>query len=1218
MKPFDLLTVPLTGRHLIEASAGTGKTHTISTLFVRLIIEKGTTIDRILVVTFTQAATEELKDRIRRQLHHALDLLTASPSAVSPISELVAAQPDHERSRRRLARALIDFDCAAIFTIHGFCQRILADHTFETGGLFDTELVTDDMPHLEAVADDYWQRELHEQPPLLVRHLVKRFKNPAYFIRLYHQARAAGLAVLPPMDHPPPLNALEDFYECHGSLRDIWHSERGRILELMTTPDLNATVYGRLETTGGAISTTSPRHQKLDALAAGMDKFCAFSRPDRVTFDGFDRFCAGTLQRYTKKKGTPPEHRFFHVCDRLRHHGESLLDEMEDYAVYLQVRFFPFAREHLHRQKASGNIQFFDDLMARVHRALQDADSDRAAALLRRVREAYAAALIDEFQDTDLMQYDILTRLFDTPDHLLLMIGDPKQSIYGFRGADIFSYLAAAAAATEQFTLRRNWRSEAGLIQAVNAVFQSARPPFVLPDIPFTPSLAGGPRKEEKRPPHPGMILWTLPFGDPGTTRKRLAAKSEVSPRIADAIAGEITRLCTGQPDNRRHRPGDIAILVRTNRQARDLWEHLRSHGIPCVLYSTGSVFDTGEARELYRVLQAMAEPQRARRIRSALATRLLGFTAGRMGSDHERGVEQTVREQSRFVDYHRRWRDAGFIRTLRRLLADYRVRQKLLALDDGHRRLTDLLHLAELLHQVEHHVDGIAGMLKYLADRIQQPDARSDDERIRLETDADAVQIVTIHRSKGLEYPVVFCPFAWEGGWPARAPRFHYRDERRYPVLDLGSENMAEHGRLAQEEWLSEQLRLLYVSLTRARDRCYVIWGGAGGVDTAALTYLLMADRMPDASDFRHEGVLNALKAMFAACEATDIRDALQDLEIRAGGHIAIERIPGPSDQRMPTVASALPCHARAFTGRIDNQWQVTSFSGMVSGTAASDADDAGDWDHDAMPAADEPDIPVDDEIMAFPRGTHAGRFFHELLEEIDFTASPDPALRVSVSDKLTTYGYPHRWVDPVVHMLSRLLAVPLAADTPDLRLNAIDSSRRVSEMGFYFPIRAVTPDALSQVFASAGLPASLGHFPRQLERLTFSPAAGFLKGYIDLWFTHDRRFYLIDWKSNALGNRYSDYGEEALAAEMAIHHYVLQYHLYVLALHLYLKNRIPGYRYDTHFGGVYYLFLRGVHEESSTVTGVFRDRPRPELIRALCDVLVEPRALASEAIYD
>ncbi len=1203
MKQFDLLNAPLEGSSLIEASAGTGKTYNIEGLFIRLILETQLQVDQILVLTFTNAATEELKDRIRSKLVKAKDAFAVGGSDDALIDSLVKTSPDPKAAGLRIHESLIDFDQAAIFTIHGFCQRIIHENAFETNNLFDTELVSNQTRLIQEVVDDFWRNTFYSAPLELISFALNRIKGPEYFLRLLEKIKTPDIKIVPESSEPV-LETLQPFRVVLGEVRKAWSSSREAVIQALMDPALKANIYGRLEA-GADHREISGRELKVMALAQAMDHLTHPQSIGFPLFDNFERFTAAKLTRSTKKNHRPPDHDFFDLCDTAFTRGELLKAEMERYLIFLKARLFDFAASALRKKKKEKNIQYFDDLLIAVRNAL-NTKNDRH--LADSIRQRYKAALVDEFQDTDSIQYDILTRLFSHSDSLLFMIGDPKQSIYSFRGADIFSYMKAARSTESKFTLVENWRSEPSLITAVNTLFSGVKAPFVFDEIPFE---TGKPARQPSGPAKfkgPPFILWYLDSEEFAATGKPIN-KPQATRLIADAVGGEICRLLS---ESTPVAPGEIAVLVRKNKQAQLIKDTLTARNVPSVLYTSANIFDSRETMEIEHVLNAIAHPTDISLLKAALATEIMGIQAQDLVSGDLESRWWEIR-LARFREYFQIWDQQGFIRMLRLFLVRENVKERLLSFPDGERCLTNVMHLAELLHRQS--VDkktGVAGLLKWLAEQRDPMTPRLEENQLRLESDEKAVKIVTIHKSKGLEYPVVFCPFGWEGSL-INDPEFTFHDisDDLQLTFDLGSEARNQNLALARNELLSENLRLLYVALTRAKQRCYLAWGHINTAETSALAYLLHGGTDPTA-EFPAEDQVLLLKKRLKDKTKAELGEDIRQLTARSQNSIAVVRLPlstGSDKGFMKGPESKARLICRKFAGKIDRSWRIASYSYLVS-TGDSDVDQP---DRDAVPITRElMDLPPPDEwvpaldhddvsVFSFPRGARAGNFFHDIFEHYDFAAGNSNHLEQLTANKLKQYGYESRWLKTVCLAISRVVSVSLQADVGQFRLSSLAPQDRINEMEFYFPLNPVTPRILQGVFKKFSPSPMFENIPARLEKLGFAPTLGFMKGYIDMVFQHQGRFYLLDWKSNHLGSTLEHYNQAALWKSMGANYYTLQYHIYTLALHQYLRLQKPDYRYEDDFGGVFYIFIRGVDDTRGPEHGIFYDRPDPDLIHAL-----------------
>ncbi len=1202
MKEFDLIECPLAGINLIEAAAGTGKTYAVAGLYVRLVAEKGLVPGQILVMTYTVAATEELKGRIRRNLKDAVSAFSEGRSGDPFLEELVARCPN-ERDRRvvlgRLQDSLRNFDEAAVYTIHGFCQRMLQEHAFESGTFFDARMVTDQEDIKREIVEDFWRTHLYDALPEIGGYVLMNGLHPeALYDLVPDKALDGDTRVVPDVEVPSmdTIKVLLDAIKTDFSrLAAAWPESREEVRDKLTDPGLKANIYG----------------QRVDRFMTAVDGY--LSSPGRYFLppDEIEKFTTEKLACSMKKGCNPPVHDVFPLCQSIREKADALKNLLDRYLLFLKAELIRTVRRELPARKTEMNILFYDDLLTRLKSALTGRTGVTLAAA---IREKYKAALVDEFQDTDPAQYAIIQSVFGEGGNILFLIGDPKQAIYSFRGADLFAYMKAAAHVDARYSMRKNWRADAKLIGAVNALFSRRENPFLYDEIGFYPAEAGvasertscrlGPQEDAP------LTVWFVP-----SESDRPMNKQEARQRVTRAVAAEISRLLDFARQGKAHigdqplTAGDIAVLVRKNRDVLRMQEALRSLGIPCVVSSADNIFTSCEAEEIELILAAAAEPGNERKIRRALATGVMGVS----GSELDRLMTDETAwggYLERFKRYHELWRERGFMKMFRQWLGSEGVRGRLLALQDGERRLTNLLQLSEILHRetVEGNL-GMTGLLKWLAAQRRHEGTVREEHQMRLESDDNAVKIITIHKSKGLEYPVVFCPFAWDGAEIRKTPfLFHDESDGRLPVCDLGSERVDEHKNYAVRELLGENIRLLYVALTRAKHRCCFVWGRFNQAGTSAPFYLLHDRRKPAA-----DGSIPAMVEDYKALSDKDMYEDLVKLAGQSGGCLSVSVMPeGRSFPYSRSVKGGEMLACRTFGGRIDRTWKVTSFSFLVSGRPqSSDLPD-----HDSLAAEDrsgpfagpgENASPrISGNILDFPRGTRAGTCLHALLEKLDFRDRKDETVSLTICNVLKEHGFDPGWEGAVLRMFNNMIDCPLDAADDPLKLSSIGSNGRMDEMGFYFPLRSISTQSLSGLFADCGIGGIPDVVREQMGRLRFSTTSGYMRGFMDMIFRHQDRYFLVDWKSNYLGDRLESYNREALSGVMSGSFYFLQYHLYTVALHRYLQVRLPGYEYSRHFGGVYYLFLRGLDPSTGPTCGVYYDLPGQKNIETLCSKLI------------
>jgi exodeoxyribonuclease V beta subunit len=1191
--PLDVFACPLEGAHLIEASAGTGKTWAICGLYLRLVLERGLEVQKILVVTFTNAATAELRERIRERMVQVLARLQQRGPAGDVFTEslLHSLRTRHGLADgdmiKRLDAAVQNFDEAAIFTIHGFAKRALDDAPFAAGMPLSQELLADDGDLLAATASDFWRRHVAApgMPPALAGYLLAQKDSPERFAKLLRRQAGKPLSRL----IWPAGTELEGeevdtsrLQAAHDAARALWHSEREDIIACVTEglPRLKANIHN-----AGSVGKAFSSWDQLLAPASAMAAPAGLEKLDLLT-----------LARLVPKKGLQPcaPHPFFDAAGALLEERKALDASLAQARLRLLRQLVEEGPAQLRQAKRERRVVGFDDMLFNLHERLI---GDAGPGLAQALRQRFPAALIDEFQDTDPLQFSIFNTVYGDGQSLLFLVGDPKQAIYSFRNADLHTYLQARQIAQAEYTLAHNQRSVKPLLDALNALFGANPQAFMLEGLAYQPVDAGDKKRpvlEDRSAPRAPLQLWTLP-----AAHGQRPAKAHARREATNACAGEIARLlAAGQRgevtlDARPLAAGDIAVLVRSHAQGSAMRQALHALGVGSVELSQASVFRTPDAQELERVLAAILEPGREGLLRAALATELMGLDATvieALAADESAMLERIAN----FAAYRERWLNQGPGRMLRELMVHEQVSQRMLSRPDGERRLTNLRHLAECLHEASQEHGTPEALLRWLHQQLTG-DAAEDATQLRLESDRNLVQIVTVHKSKGLEYPIVFCPFLWDGH-PGPANGLdgkEYHDDDGKPVVDFrGESDPAVQQKMALER-AAESLRLIYVALTRAVHRCYLVVGSyiakkSTKESTRGPINWLAAGRehQPD------EWLANAI-------DASDVDAAWARLAQDNAPNIAIADLPQGQWQpvSLPT-PSPEQLAAREAPRFIPPAWRVGSYSSLAHGARSESAA----ADHDlrvpsvAARAQDTASAGADD-ILRFPRGARAGECLHAVFEQADFTDAAgwpqviDNVLRSQPPQAAT--GDSASWPAMVQRMLGDVTATPLPGGH---RLSDISLGNRLVELEFSLPSAGLAADELG---------ATLHRHGYDIAALGFPKLQGYLRGFIDLVYQHQGRFHLLDWKSNHLGWSAADYGAEPLRRAMDEQGYHLQYLLYTVALHRYLGQRLRGYDYDQHVGGVNYLFLRGVRpawtQADGSAAGVYFHRPQREAIAAL-----------------
>jgi exodeoxyribonuclease V beta subunit len=1284
MMDFDPWAVDLTGTQLIEASAGTGKTYTLTTLYLRLLVEKDLLPSEILVVTYTHAATAELRDRVRGRIRSAITIGEQAESAEADsasepellrLAQKARAMGEEGERVDPLRRALQSFDEASIFTIHGFCQRTLQENAFESGMAFESELIEDAEALQRTLAHDLWSRLLKDEGPEFVEWL--RYGAGRRWDFEPEALERSILRVLGSDEEMPILPAklkkeAKDRLEILQATAEkawvrwasSWQQRRDTVSALLLGEnDLSGNRY-RVAT------IQSKWFPQLDAWQTAISAAGEAGFMNAVELpDWWKNLVPEGLTSGLNKNGRPVEDVFFVVCAALKDAVQALDETRRNHALSLRLRFVAEAREQARERREQKHLLFFDDLLCELRRALRPPGGDRLADLLR---DRYRYALIDEFQDTDPVQYEIFRRVWHdandaraTGDHPqdkgLFLVGDPKQAIYGFRGADVFTYLLARKDAQQELHgLQVNWRSRPELIAAVNALFEQPERPFGLDSIEFHPVAARPDVSSSFTIPDRSVAgLRVLMADRSAAVDVKLADKEVKKPlplrfgrtTLMQAFAKDVADLLDagGEIDGRPIRPSDVAVLCRRKSELAAARRALENLGIPCVDRGDSDVFDTREAWELLSVLQAWMHSSDPVILRSALSTAAHGLDAQAirdLSDDHQ--TLASVAE--RYADYKRIWTGSGFGLAFESWRRQERVTEQLLGFQDGERRLTNWLHLAEILQKVEHDLSiSKLGLVAWLERAIAASDARvdagSEASLLRLERDDEAVSLLTMHRSKGLEFEIVYLPCLWEKAagkaasiksakdvTKARPPIRFYDERTEKRTLDLGGPDYAVHVEREEQEALSERFRMLYVALTRAKQQCVVLWGAIGTeFHKTPLAWLLHAREW----ESQGEDPKNSPTEL-GTWSDEQWRSAWgaisQSAEESVPNAISIEAacIETRARWRAPlTQASPLEFHPRQRV--LGHPVMTTSFSGLVR-----DAHRSVEWlagprvtgrdreDHSAKeglsPIEGMPDLAAS--MHEFPRGAQAGTLLHDVLERVDYSVCDRKqieALARQAVERGGLKGEPEALVAQIVHVVFAVAETPLRAAPDRFCLADLPSGQQRPEIEFTLAALGdrrsgnFSPASLSTVLAQACEDSPLAHYASRVSQMGWRELNGYLRGFIDSVFYDGERYFLIDYKSTYLGVQQADYRPDRLLEPMIEHDYILQYLIYSIALDRHLSQRLIAYDYEKHFGGVYYLFLRGLATTHESGCGIFFDRPSKEMIRRTSALLGDVEKEAS-----
>ena len=1144
------------GVTLIEASAGTGKTFAISMLVLRSVVELGVDLKEILVVTYTVAATEELRARIRGRLVQARNLLRSAQFEADPvITEWLSRIEDRAEAVGKLELALLDIDSMGIHTIHGFCQRVLAEQVLESGHFFDTELISDATTIRNDLIRDFWRRHLYSADERYASLIVGCYPGPE---QLYQSIRGADnpLSRLLP-EELTFTSACSLFDEGWERLKRWWKREGESLRDELSYADgkgfLKAELARGYQGWLDHIESSFNQGQSPDPQVVGK-----FAQEKLI----------GALNG-TKVRGEQKRRALVAGWTLPGDDADHYLSGSENLLLALRLELVRHLRTGLPGRLHDQGLVSFDELIIDLARAIK---SPVGESLIRQVNSRFKVALIDEFQDTDSAQYEIFSRLFGQGAHYLYLIGDPKQAIYRFRGADIHSYLQARSLVDRRLTLDCNFRSNPGLVKAVNRMLEGSQigGTDYLPVR--SPVKFDYTRLVQAANEQPGLVFCQL---DSPTDKKGWSAGA-AEDQIRSWVVNEVVRLVdehtapaivpaspVAEGHSKTVSPSDIGILVRTNRQAEEFCSAFSRRGIPAVLSSSRDVFQTREASDLLLVLRSISTPSDSGLLKTVLALDWFGLSGDnyfRLCNDED----QFNLYRERFHEYHRQWNESGLLLMMNNLLELEEVFLHLSGKPQAERRITNTQHLVELIQQQQSQRRlSPSQTLIWLQDKQRDPTAVQEAE-LRLESDRDAVNVITMHSAKGLEYEIVFCPFLFRSTVSVLAKgTVNCFDPEIGRISDLGSKSYEQHAQMSFQEEFEEEMRLAYVALTRARVRTYLVWAE-----------LKTGPKISSSFD----SPLGRLLFPAGGCSFTEQKEYLE--ELGSSDHCQYQSI-DPDQTPLIYISPVVRkgrLEAQEFSGsRLQTNRIRTSFSGltMLSIHSGNEQHKAGDEESGETLVHD----------TTLPGGVRFGNLIHDALEMFSFEALGSGRVNgEQLASLLRKYRYEID-PEPVKKLLQNtVLTTLLHSDdqTENFSLSMIEEARIIKEMEFSLHLDPISTSELNIILAAEPTVSSLGH--RDLE--------GYLNGFVDLIFYHRGRYYIVDYKTNNLGIS-SAYHRAGLIDAMRNHNYGLQYWLYTLVVHRFLQNWMDDYRYDVHFGGVMYLFVRGMQPEHPG-SGVFFNRPQ------------------------
>ncbi|MGM0608160.1 MAG: exodeoxyribonuclease V subunit beta [Candidatus Muiribacteriota bacterium] len=1153
MENFDLIKTKLGKVNLIEASAGTGKTYNIAGIYLRLIVEQFYKPSEILVVTFTDAATGELKDRIMKKLKKALGLFNkilqnnnsveTDDSENEQLLKIYEKLQNKKKSIKYLNLAVLSFDEAAIFTIHGFCKKILNENAFESKTMFNFKVKKDVSDILYDLVLDYFRKNFMTESLEFIQFLQNSdlFKQDS-IMQLTSQVINNPKSIVVPDYDDISWNYVEkgstQIASEFKSLKNLYFKNKEDIIKILNFDGL---------------SKSKIKSKKITEYIDGFDELIKncdiFNALEVSKYKYFSlSYLRGALKKNFKEEQI--YHKFFEVFEDFLQKVSEFKELIQKFFILQKKRIIDFVRQKIDIERKKISFFTFSDLLKDTWKAVNSDDRR----LINVVRKKFKAALIDEFQDTDTVQYEIFKKLFfENKDKISFMIGDPKQSIYRFRGADIYSYLKAKKLADNKFTLNCNYRSCSKLLTAFNTLFSHKDNLFKNTNINYEKVSSGCDNYEYNRRGKPLEIVHVK-------TQQKKPNKEDFLKIIFNHVSYSILNILN---NSEIIKPDNITVLVKTNQECERVKNSLAELGIPSVVSSTSDIFRTEEAKELFYLLKVILEPSNISYLGLALSTCYLNKTPAQIKHILDDDNENIISDfQQKFKEINDNFFKKGFASAVELMNNKFEIYSNLLQFEDSERKITNYRHLIELIQEgTLSNNNSLESIIKWIHEQIFDDIKKSDSSQkeLRLESDEKAVKILTLHKSKGLQFDVVFCP-SFIARTKKNSPdfsRYHDSNIDDEIVINISGDEFDKQ----QKEEEEEEMRLFYVGLTRAVKKCVLYLPDYKISDKSPMGYILGDSK----------NILNELKKIAEKSENT-IGITSIDETFSIDGQKKYEKKYN-FKLNMPQIDSY----------KINNLFKIHSYSSLTKSSSENILFDFYGEDEVNRESFIEFDSVINQDVFNIPKGANTGNFFHQILEEIPFNIE-DNVLKEEVSEKSFEYQIDSKWHNPSIDVIKNVLNTNLFSDNSSFKLKNIPLKDRLSEPQFYMACDKLNSDILIKKIKNI--------FSRNLLKdvnLNFKEFEGFLTGFADLIFRYKDKYYIVDWKSNYLGNSVKFYSPQRLKEDIIKNKYFVQIYIYSQALHYYLEKKLPNYNYNSNFGGVFYIYLRGVTNNPDDIYGKY-----------------------------
>ncbi|MBN2669061.1 MAG: UvrD-helicase domain-containing protein [Bacteroidales bacterium] len=1070
---FNVKTVSLERSHLIEASAGTGKTYSIALLVLRLIMESGIDVKQILMVTFTNAAVAELQTRIRIFIKQAYLYTTEEELPKELIIKELVDDAFKKKNKKDVGHflkgAVLNLDELSVSTIHSFCQTTLSEYAFETDQLSGQELIANSSEWIEKVSNEFWRQYFSTLPEAILQNLFDAGFNKSWInIAIQKAAEQKKIA------HTKKIS-LEEFRKKldanHLKSENIYK----QYLNIYQSEDLLARKDYRKYIENNLLIFKNKSEQLWQFF---------LSKKSPSSFEKIYPEIASLVDTYWDLQNDKNSlAKQFISCQ---------LSEITEKAL-------PF----LNQIKTKHNALAFDDLILKLHKAVK---GPKYEMLRTELQKKFKAVFIDEFQDTDALQYEIFYRIYiiesKTP---IFFIGDPKQAIYAFRGADIDTYKLATKQMQNKHSMRVNYRSDELLVERMNRLYEKVQNPFFDMAINYEEVIG---QHSDRKIIFEKQALAPFQF---------MVCKNW--PTLIEQVGAYIHKLLTNPYyiKGKRIASPDIAILVRKKAHGDMMQVHLSKIGIPSVFINDALVTESEQAKDILYLIECIAKPNKANLSRV--------FIGGLFNYSPEEVLHYQFDDDiAIFRKALTVWEFNGVYSSLNLILAHYNIKNKLIEFsENGERILTNIQQLAEILNEAENENQyRVPALIAWYKKLVNGRTKGTEAYQKRIETDEQSINILTIHKSKGLAFKIVFnIDLDLEQDFSSKHKSIEYKNKQLESMISF--EITEEEKEQYQIQNAQENRRLIYVALTRAEYLNFIFSRGGNN----------------SFSEF-HQALLNS--------DISDQLAEIKDIDIKY----------------TQTVKDNPPL--KIFKQTIHKQWNITSYSQIA------------DTHHQQI---EKEDRQYNDRFEKFifetmPKGAMLGNFLHELMEQCDFNSTEHSSIIEALGERKYHLIYHAEHKLYYNELINQVLSCQL--ESLPFKLKALDAKRKKHELEFYFHFNRLN---IEQIRA---------RWPHINTEQDFNNE-GVMHGYIDLMFEHNEQFFILDWKSNFLGNSIEKYDTIYLEQAMTNNQYHLQYLVYCLAIYRYLNQKIDRFDWDTMFGGVLYIFMRGCRADKKS--GVFFTKP-------------------------